>query len=181
MELYILEVNIMKTLYESLLGDIEANMAVGDKIGSCPIPNKANFNRLVKSGILGGVAYYLDWNCGEIIEDHIKDLDTNNTNKRPKRQIGDKHFDKNVVKGIRFVVSKQELRMHFYDKNYAFFSPFNIRDYFNGNVNNAKDVVLKICQSIAMEPSLISKVVKTNNQTEASRFYKSLLDVLELN
>lgn len=167
----------MKTLYESLLGDIEANMAVGDKMGSCPIPNKANFNRLVHSGILGGVAYYLDWNCGEIIEDYIKDLDTN---KVPKRQIGGKQFDKNVVKGIRFEVSKQELRMHFYDKNYAFFSPLNIRDYFNGNVNNAKDAVLKICQSIAMEPSLISKVVKTNNLTEASRFYKSLLEVLEL-
>lgn len=168
----------MKTLYESLLGDIETNLAVGDKMGSCPIPNKANFNRLFKSGILGGVAYYLDWDCGEIIEDHIKDLDTN---KVSKRQIGDKQFDKNAVKGIRFVVSKQELRMHFYDKKYAFFSPFHIRDYFNGNVNNAKDAVLKICQSIAMEPSLISKVVKTNNLTDASRFYKSLLDVLELN
>jgi hypothetical protein len=167
----------MKTLYESLLGDIETNMAVGDKMGSCPIPNKANFNRLVKTGILGGVAYYLDWNCGEIIEDHIKDLDTNNV---PKRQIGGKQFDKNAVKGIRFVVSKQELRMHFYDKNYAFFSPLNIRDYFNGNVNNAKDAVLKICQSIAMEPSLISKVVKTNNLTDTSRFYKSLLEILEL-
>ena len=167
----------MKTLYESLLGDIEANMTVGDKMGSCPIPNKANFNRLFQGGILGGVAYYLDWNCGEIIEDYIKDLDTNKT---PKRQIGGKQFDKNAVKGIRFVVSKQELRIHFYDKNYAFFAPFNIRDYFNGNVNNAKDAVLKICQSIAMEPSLISKVVKTNNQTEASRFYKSLLEVLEL-
>lgn len=167
----------MKTLYESLLGDIEANMAVGDKMGSCPIPNKANFNRLVQTGILGGVAYYLDWNCGEIIEDYIKDIDTN---KVSKRQIGGKQFDKSAVKGIRFVVSKQELRMHFYDKNYAFFSPLNIRDYFNGNVNNAKDAVLKICQSIAMEPSLISKVVKTNNLTEASRFYKSLLEVLEL-
>jgi hypothetical protein len=148
-------------------------------MGSCPIPNKANFNRSFKSGILGGVAYYLDWNCGETIEDYIKDLDTN---KVSKRQIGNgnKQFDKNTVKGIRFIVSKQELRMHFYDKNYVFFSPLNIRDYFNGNVNNAKDAVLKICQSIAMEPSLILKVVKTNNLTDTSRFYKSLLEVLEL-
>ena len=167
----------MKTLYESLLGDIETNMSVGDKMGSCSIPNKANFNRLPDSGILGGVAYHLDWNCSELIKDYIKDLDTN---MYPKRQIGGKQFDKDNVKGIRFILSKQELRMSFYDKNYTFFRPHNITDRFNGNVNNAKDAVLKICQSIAMEPSLISKVVKTSNQTEASRFYKSLLDVLEL-
>jgi hypothetical protein len=167
----------MKTLYESLLGDIETNMAVGDKMELCPIPNKANFNRLFRSGILGGVAYYLDWDCGELIEDYIKDLNINNG---VGKQNSNKHFDKNAVKGIRFIVSKQELRMRFYDKNYTFFAPFNMRDYFNGNVNNAKTAVLKICQSIAMEPSLISKVVDTSNKTEPSRFYKSLLDVLEL-
>ena len=166
----------MITLKESILKDMDSQMAATDHMTKCKLPTNKNFMKQPVGGIYKDQTLYrLDWRCSEIIKDYTKDLEVHVA----KIQLGPdaKFFDKNEIAGLSFVVGKGEIRVRFFDNHNRHYAPIGIGDKFNGGLIEAKKMVLKICQAILIDPSLVKKIVDCNNDVKHSSLL-SVTDVL---
>ena len=148
----------MKTLKESLLGDIEKNVSKSETDilkEMYPVPKVKDF---VKMKLSPG-SQYIRWECPKIIQQYINILDDSHFN-------GINTLQRNDIIGFQITIwSKYEIDVYLYDSRNYRFTLYGIGDCANSMPQAKKDAI-NFFNDIANKPDNLIKVFNFANKSK---------------